>query len=136
MQDSSSPDPLDPGSSPFADPDQVYQAYEAGSQTGPTCVPGQGAGSSGDAASVLIPYKNPNALIAYYLGIASMIPCIGFVAGIAALVLGILGLKARKANPQIHGSVHAWIGIIMGGFFTLVWGAAIVAFFVAMISGH
>ena len=50
----------------------------------------------GDATGGVIPYKNGQALAAYYLGIFSM-------------------------NPSV-GSVHAWIGIIMGGIFTIIWG--------------
>ena len=26
-----------------------------------------------------------------------------------------------KENPAVRGQVHAWIGIIVGGFFGLVW---------------
>jgi len=37
-------------------------------------------------------------------------------------VLGIMGLRARSRNPAIKGSVHAWIGIVMGGLMTLLWG--------------
>ncbi len=65
--------------------------------------------------SVVVPYKNPKALIAYYLAIFSLIPCLGLPLGIAAFILGILGLKAAKAHPSAHGKVHAWIGIILGG---------------------
>ena len=83
----------------------------------------------GDATGGIIPYKNGPALAAYYLGIFSLLPCIGLVLAIPAFILGIIGLKKRKENPAVRGSVHAWIGIIMGGIFTLVWGAAIVWMF-------
>lgn len=76
--------------------------------------------TEGDATGGLIPYKNPHALTAYYLAIVAMFPCIGFLFGIPAFVLGIIGLKRRKANPAIKGSVHAWIGIILGGSFSLM----------------
>ncbi len=66
---------------------------------------------------IIFPYKNPYALVAYYLGIFSLIPFIGFPMGIAALILGIKGLKWAKQNPQAKGKAHAWVGIIMGGFF-------------------
>ena len=77
----------------------------------------------GDGTGGVIPYKNPQALIAYYLGIASGLPFIGLPLGIAALVLGFRGLKARKKNPIIKGSIHAGIGIGCGGFFALLWAA-------------
>ena len=51
-----------------------------------------------------------------------------------ALVLGIVGLKRRQANPAIKGTAHAWIGIGCGGVMALVWGAAFVMIIVAMIA--
>lgn len=91
------------------------------------------AREAGDATGGVIPYKNPKALIAYYLGILSGLPLIGFPLGIAAFVLGIMGLRDRKRNPAIKGSVHAGIGIGCGGLFTLLWGLAIVGIVIAMI---
>jgi hypothetical protein len=80
------------------------------------------ANEEGDATGGVIPYKNPKALIAYYLGILSGLPLIGFPMGIIALVLGVQGLQARSKNPAIKGSVHAWIGIGCGGVFAILWG--------------
>jgi hypothetical protein len=85
--------------------------------------PAQG---QGDATGGMIPYKNMPALIAYYLGIASLIPCIGIGFAIPAFVLGIVGLMKRKANPAVKGSVHAWIGIVLGGLCTLLWGGLLI----------
>lgn len=74
----------------------------------------------GDATGGVIPYKNPCALIAYYVGIASLLSCIiPLPVGIVAVVLGVIGLKKRAENPVIKGSVHAWIGIVLGGITTL-----------------
>lgn len=87
-------------------------------QPGPT--------EQGDATGGIIPYKNGHALVAYYLGVFSIIPCFGLLLAIPALILGIIGLKKRKANPLIKGSAHAWVGIIMGGIFTVVWGGTVV----------
>jgi uncharacterized protein YqgC (DUF456 family) len=84
------------------------------------------AGTGGDATGGVIPYKNPPALIAYYLGVFSLLPCIGLFLAIPALVLGIIGLMKRNANPAVKGSVHAWIGIVMGGIMTLVWGGLLI----------
>lgn len=82
--------------------------------------------SSSESVSIIIPYKNPPALIAYYLGIFSIIPFIGILLGIAAFVLGIIGLKRAKQFPEARGRVHAWIGIVAGGFFAIVYIALIV----------
>jgi hypothetical protein len=82
--------------------------------------------AQGDATGGVIPYKNPQALIAYYLGIASGLPIIGLPLGIAAFVLGILGLRARQRNPVIKGSIHAGIGIGCGCVFSIFWTLVIV----------
>ena len=68
----------------------------------------------------LIPYKNAQALWAYYLGIFSLIPCFGIPLGIAALVLGISGLTKAKQHPETKGKVHAWVGIFLGGLSALI----------------
>ena len=88
----------------------------------------------GDATGGLIPYKNPKALIAYYLGILSGLPLIGLPFGIAAFILGILGLRDRNRNPVIKGSIHAGIGIGCGGIFTLLWTAVIIMIIVGILS--
>jgi len=69
----------------------------------------------GDSTGGIIPYKNPHALTAYYLGVFSIIPLLGLFLGAAALVLGIIGLRKRRERPIIRGAAHAWIGIIAGG---------------------
>jgi serine/threonine protein kinase len=79
----------------------------------------------GDATGGIIPYKNPPALIAYYCGVFSLIPIIGIVAGIPGVIFGFVGLSRSRANPPIKGAVHAWIGIILGGITTMLWGALI-----------
>ena len=88
------------------------------------------AGEQGDATGGVIPYKNGPALAAYYLGIFSLLPCGGLLLAIPALIFGIIGLKRRRENPAVKGSVHAWIGIIMGGIFTIIWGGLTIYFVV------
>jgi len=73
----------------------------------------------GDGTGGVIPYKNPKALIAYYLGIFGMFPMIGIFASIPAAILGGMGLRDAKKNPAIRGHVHAWIGIVLGVLCTL-----------------
>jgi hypothetical protein len=82
---------------------------------------------SGGALSGMIPYKNPPALIGYYLGIASLIPGVG----IAAFILGIIGFRKRLKDPSVRGMAHAWIAIILGGLMTLVWTLVILSFIVS-----
>ena len=63
--------------------------------------------SGSEPLSGLIPYKNTSALIAYYLGVFSIIPCLGIFLGIAAFILGIIGLRFARAHPEAKGKVHA-----------------------------
>jgi hypothetical protein len=96
-------------SNPYQSPQQVPNDPH---RHGP---PGQG-----DATGGIIPYKNPPALAAYYIGIVSMLCCfVGLPVGIVAVVLGIMGLQKRARQPEVKGSVHAWIGIICGVIATL-----------------
>jgi hypothetical protein len=71
----------------------------------------------------LIPYRNPKGLIAYYLGVFSLIPCAGLFLGPAALILGILGVSYSKKHPTAGGVGHAIAGIVLGAVTTLGnWG--------------
>jgi len=83
----------------------------------------------------LIPYKNSAALIAYYLAVFSLIPCVGLFLGIAAVILGIKGLKFYEKNPQAGGKVHAWIGIILGGLISVIYAIVIIILIFANITG-
>jgi len=85
-------------------------------------------------APALIPYRNPMALTAYYLGVFSAIPCAGIPLGITAFVLGILGLRRAKAHPESKGKVHAWVGIIVGGLFGFGYLAAAAILIVLAVS--
>lgn len=89
---------------------------------------------TGDATGGLIPYKNPAALIAYYCGIFSLVPFLGLAPAVAGIVLGVIGLRRRKATPVIMGALHAWVGIVLGSLMTIVWGTAIALIFVAIVS--
>jgi zinc ribbon protein len=97
---------------------------------------GAGPGEGGsDVLHAVVPTKNPKALLAYYLGVFSVIPCVGSPLGIAAFFLGLKGLKFAKANPAARGAVHAWIGILVGGLFGLLWTVAAVMGIVALLAG-
>ena len=72
------------------------------------------AETEGDVTGGVIPYKNPHALVAYYLGLLAWIPVCGSPFAIASIWLGIIGLKKRRINPAIRGSAHAIFGIVSG----------------------
>ncbi|MBN2311310.1 MAG: hypothetical protein JXR94_20200 [Candidatus Hydrogenedentes bacterium] len=69
----------------------------------------------------LIPYRNVAALIAYYVGVFSVIPCLGALTGLPAVALGIIGLVYAHRHEEARGRVHAWIGIALGGLFFLLY---------------
>jgi predicted RNA-binding Zn-ribbon protein involved in translation (DUF1610 family) len=80
----------------------------------------------------LIPYKNARALWAYYLGVFALIPCFGIPLGIAALVLGIKGLKYARLHPEAKGKAHAWVGIVLGGICSAGYVLLIVVFVIGI----
>ena len=96
-------------SNPYESPQNLPPGYPPGHPT-----------AQGDATGGLIPYKNAPALIAYYTSIFTLLCCVTPVPlGIAPVVLGIMGLQKRARQPEVKGSVHAWIGIVLGGISTL-----------------
>jgi len=107
---------------PTPRPDGSENPYSVSPQSEPIPLQSNSGGPmTGDGTGGLIPYKNPKALIAYYLGLLSGLPLVGLPIGVAALVLGIMGLRDRDRNPIIKGSIHAGIGIGCGGFFAVFW---------------
>jgi len=84
-----------------------------------------------DVVDHLIPTKNPPALLSYYLGCFSVVPCFTPFLGPAALIYGFKGLKAARENPNLPGKGHAVTGIVVGGFMLLLLLAGIVFLAVA-----
>jgi len=78
---------------------------------------GGGSNEERDILTRMVPYKNTHALVGYYLAVFSFIPFLGLALGLAAFVLGIIGLKRAAAEPEIKGRTHAWVAIIVGGLF-------------------
>lgn len=112
--------------SSFAD----LNPYKSPIETGPDAdIGAQPVEIIEDATGGLIPYDNPHALGAYYLGIFGMCPVIGIFASLPAFVLGIIGLRRFAKNPAIRGSVHSWIGIVLGLVCSLLnlacWGTVV-----------
>lgn len=83
-------------------------------------LPGYPPQPAATGLEAMIPTRNPSALTSYYLGIFSIIPCLAIPMGIAAVVLGLRGLKLFGEHPEVRGRTHAWVGIIAGGLFALV----------------
>lgn len=67
----------------------------------------------------MIPYKNPTALTAYYLAVASFVPLLGLFLAPFAIGCGMNGLKRAKWNPGKGGAAHAWVAIVLGALVLL-----------------
>jgi hypothetical protein len=90
--------------------------------------PAPGAIPPPTAADQIIPTRNPHALIGYYTGVFSLVPCLALVAGPAAVILGVSGLRAQRENPNLSGKAHAIVAIVLGGLTSLVnWGLLLFA---------
>jgi len=73
----------------------------------------------------IIPKDNPMALIGYYVGMASLIPCLGCITGPIAIILGIIGAIKANSNPAIGGMGHAITAIVLGLVGGTIWGVLI-----------
>jgi hypothetical protein len=93
------------------------------------------AGAGDEAVATIIPYRNPMALAAYYMGIFSIIPFLGIFLGAAAFVCGILGLRHAARNKGAHGRAHAAIGIGCGGLFFVIYTVMAIGVAVAAVAG-
>ena len=99
--------------------------------------PRRAAEQSDGVVSVVIPYRNPPAMAAYYCGVfglpvllmppvslflpfTPLLPVMAIMAflgtplALAALVLGIVGVVKATRKPGAHGRVHACVGIVLG----------------------
>lgn len=83
-----------------------------------------------DGVSTIIPYHNAMALAGYYVGVFSLIPCVGLILGPLGLIFGIVGLRRVNRNPEIKGTGHAVTAIVLGGIATLGNYGVLIAFFV------
>ena len=90
-------------------------------------------GSVDSMVDRMIPAKNGPALASYYLGLFSLLPCFGFPLGAAAVYFGIKGLQNVRANPEVRGGVHAWVGVICGGLFGMLNLLLVILFVVGIV---
>ena len=77
--------------------------------------------------NTIIPYRNPKALVGYYVSIFSLIPCAGLLLGPTAIVFGFLGIKHRNRRRSDGGLAHAITALVLGGLTSLAnWGIAVI----------
>ncbi|MEA4862328.1 hypothetical protein SDC9_167410 [bioreactor metagenome] len=86
-----------------------------------------------DDGSVFFP-NNRDAVWSYYLGVGSLL-CIPFL-GVAAIWLGVRGIREARRNPQAKGAIHAWVGIILGSLSTIVLLLAAFMFILAIVDAR
>ena len=67
-----------------------------------------------DEVGGLIPYKNGWALASYYLGVFSLIPCVGAFLAVLAIIFGFMGRSHARQHPDRKGGIHAIVGIVLG----------------------
>lgn len=92
-----------------------------------------GPGGGDEAVATIIPYKNAAALTAYYLGLFSCFPFLGLPMAVIALVLGVKGLKAVHRDARVHGTAHAWIGLVCGTIGLLINLVFVIGLVVALV---
>lgn len=76
--------------------------------------------------------RNPDALASYLFGILSPLPLLGLLFGVAAVVLGVKGLRHGRRHPQADGRLQSRIGISLGAVFGTVY-LAVSAFLVGVL---
>jgi hypothetical protein len=108
-----------------SDPSEQPPVVEQDSLAPPTVVPVDfEADLRGDTPiQKLIPSRNPCSLLGYYLGVFSLIPLVGILLALPALILGVIGLVIARKAPDRRGKVHAIVAIILGilGSYNYVW---------------
>jgi hypothetical protein len=90
-----------------------------------------------DVFETLVPTKNQQALMGYYISVFSLVPVFGLGLGPIAIWRGIRGWNAIKAQPELPGKAHAIVAITLGSITTAAhWGALIFVMFSLRFSGR
>ncbi len=95
--------------------------------------PSLNTGTNAGNGFSMIPSRNPKALVGYYLGVFSIIPGIGLVLSIPAIVLGIMGIKAYREDNSRRGQTHAIVAIVIGSLTLLTYGTCLIGTIAAAI---
>ena len=53
----------------------------------------------------IVPTQNTPALIGYYTGVFSLIPCFALILGPIACILGVI--KKSEEDPEVSGTAHS-----------------------------
>lgn len=82
--------------------------------------------------ATLIPYRNTPALIGYYLAVFGLVPFLGLPLALAAIPLGIAGIRRYRRDPRVKGLVHAWFALLVGLLASALWLGLITLIVVAI----
>jgi hypothetical protein len=70
----------------------------------------------------LVPVGRPaSAIAAGYLGLFAILPFVGLLPGVLAVIFGIIALKKINRDPSLCGKGRAWFGIILGSLAPIFW---------------
>ena len=72
-----------------------------------------------------MPTRNVSALLSWYLGVFGLIPVLGIPLALAAIVTGIMGIKAAGRTDVRVGKGHAIAGLVLGILMGVVVPAAL-----------
>lgn len=75
--------------------------------------------SEPDVFETLVPTKNQQALMGYYIAVFSVIPVFGLGLGPIAIWRGIRGWNAIKSQPELPGKAHCIVAITLGSITTI-----------------
>jgi uncharacterized Tic20 family protein len=90
-----------------------------------------------DVFETLVPTKNQQALMGYYISVFSLVPVFGLGLGPIAIWRGIRGWNAIKAQPELPGKAHAVVAMTLGSITTAAhWGALIFIMYNLRFSGR
>jgi hypothetical protein len=83
----------------------------------------------------LTPVGRPaSAIAAGYLALFAILPLIGLIPGVLAIIFGIRALKKIARDPSLCGKGRAWFGIIVGSLAVFVSIIGIIGVVVAVMT--
>ena len=77
------------------------------------------AAATSSTPATVVPGQNGPAQVAFYLGLCSIVPCLGLPLGAVAVYYALQGFRLQNENPVVGGGTQAWIGVIAGSLFGL-----------------
>ena len=127
-QPSSRPEPP-PFPSQVDPQDSVPRVPEHAPESTPAPAPASIPRTRDDDASMrlLLPVgRSVWAVTAGYLALGALLPILGILFGVAAVITGIIAQRAIRRDSQLHGMGRVIFAYVVGGLGILGWGAMLV----------